>query len=768
MRSFEAPLRDAPADDGSGFEAFAERVFEKAAEYVEDRYATIGGASHFHTKLAGVSFEGRQDTIAGLHVGLDLTLERQPNNEHDRNAIAVRYGALQLGFIKRGIAKHLAPQIDNGARYRARIESLTGALREPQGDEGRHRGVNIYVWRDAHAAIDARRSSRESAMARVAPDALEETVRRALIGDSMPHAAQREALSRIEQGRSTLVVLGTGRGKSYCFQYPAAMRALGGGGKTLVIYPLRALANDQYEALLRKFDPLGIRVYRANGSISHDEREELFEALREGAWDIVLATPEFLEFHREAFSGASEPSLIVVDEAHHLYESTHRAAYGRLGATIASLGHAQVLALTATANDQAFAHIVRELRIEAWVIDPTIRENLHVVDAREKKDKLDYLQELFAAGEKGIIYCNSRKEATKLAQTLRTKLGSGVMFYHAGMPSPERHDVERYFREGELRVIVATSAFGEGIDLPDVRHVVLYHLNFDFTEFNQQAGRAGRDGAPAQIHLLFGHSDRAINEFIIDREAPTINVLRELYRGIKGLARGGVVRKTYRDIADILDLDKVNDRTVSRALHIFEDEQLVEIAEDDEGPPDPFSPAARQDRSRTQRALRGRRSGARELQAFLRSRAQRARRGSGAHHQPADLSPADRAAQVSDDGRRPAAVVLGIFEAPPHGVIFIERAAHLRNHAGQIGLPGGGKDAGDANLEATALREMHEEVAVDPARVTIVANAPRDQSARQQLRCDAVRRDDSLRRSAARGYDRDGRRLHRSARTRDR
>jgi single-stranded-DNA-specific exonuclease len=584
-RAFSAfvgePVIPSPSRDS--LSSFVEHAFAHAKEYAEDRYATIGGASQFHTKVMGVSFEGRQDIIAGLRVDTELVLERQPQNEFDPNAIAVRYGALQLGFVRKQIAKHLAPLIDSGARYRARVESLTG------GGE-KNRGVNIYMWRDVEAMVRSGPSSfdyvrsahyAQDDNARANP---EDTVRRALIGEARPHGAQRQALERIEAGRNTLVVLGTGRGKSFCFQYPAALRALGGGGgKTLVIYPLRALANDQYEALIRKFDPLGLRIYRANGSISHDEREELFAALREGAWDIVLATPEFLEFHREEFSGASVPSFVVVDEAHHVFESRHRAAYGRLGATIAALGSAQVLALTATANDEAFAQIVRELRIDAWVIDPTVRENLHVIDARETKDKQGYLSDLFAAGEKGIVYCNSRKEATKLAQTLRKKLGDHVMFYHAGMPSPERQEVERFFREGALRVIVATSAFGEGIDLPDVRHVVLYHLNFNFTEFNQQAGRAGRDGAPAQIHLLFGQSDRTINEFIIDRDAPTLNVLRALYRGIRGLAQGDVVRMTFVDIARTLELDKVNERTVSSALHIFDDEGLVELAEDDDG-----------------------------------------------------------------------------------------------------------------------------------------------------------------------------------------
>jgi single-stranded-DNA-specific exonuclease len=560
--------------DGSPLTSFVERVFAKANEYAKDRYATIGGASQFHTKLVGVSFEGRQDTIAGLRVETELTLERQPDNRYDANAIAVHYGALQLGFVRKEIAKHLAPLIDSGARYRVRVESLTG------GGE-KNRGVNIYMWRDASFEVRTLRVRTPQDDGGGAH--LSDAIREALIGGAKLHVAQQQALERIEAGRNTLVVLGTGRGKSFCFQYPAALRALGGGEKTLVIYPLRALANDQYEALIRKLDPFGLRIYRANGSITHDQREELFAALREGAWDIVLATPEFLEYHREEFAGASVPSFVVVDEAHHVYESRHRAAYGRLGATIAALGAPQILALTATANDEAFAQIVRELRIEAWVIDPTVRENLHVIDARETKDKQGYLLDLLSDNEKGIVYCNSRKEATKLAQSLRKKLGDQVMFYHAGMPSPERHEVERFFREGGLRVIVATSAFGEGIDLPDVRHVVLYHLNFDFTEFNQQAGRAGRDGALAEIHLLFGQSDRAINEFIIDREAPTLGVLRALYRGIRGLAHGDDVRMTFVDIARTLELEKVNERTVSSALHIFEDEGLVELGEDDDG-----------------------------------------------------------------------------------------------------------------------------------------------------------------------------------------
>jgi len=586
--SSDAPLVVPAATDSP--DAFIERLYEHGGEYLTDPYSTIGDAPRFHTKIAGVSFEGRQDIIAGLRADAALELRREPANPHDPNAIAVHYGNLQIGFFNKKLAAHLAPLIDGGARYRAHVASLTGGPSVASGASAKHRGVNIFVERDAAARIaPGGLTTEKTAGPAMAGDELAEAVRAALIGKAQPHEAQRAVLERIDAGKNTLAVLGTGRGKSFCFQYAAALRAFSALAKTLVVYPLRALANDQFEAIRRNLDPLGLRCYRANGSIDNEERADLFAALRDGEWDVVLATPEFLEFHRDALRGRSVPSLVVVDEAHHLAESRHRPAYARLAATIASLDNPQVLALTATAGDESFARIVEDLRIEAWVVDPTIRENLNVVDARGTKEKLRYLIELFGAAgrtgprKKGIVYCNSRTEVTKVASTLRKEFGNEVAFYHGRMPNRERLEVERLFREGFLRVVIATSAFGEGIDLPDVADVVLYHLNFDFGEFNQQAGRAGRDGEPAQIHLLYGERDRSINEYLIDIDAPPLARLREIYRGLKSMSRHSVVHGDDRSIADRLQIDHVVDRTVSAALRIFADSSLIETGEDDEG-----------------------------------------------------------------------------------------------------------------------------------------------------------------------------------------
>jgi single-stranded-DNA-specific exonuclease len=586
----QVALRQAQGDTGVG--AFLDELYANARAYLaRDPYATIGDASGFNTKVVGVTFEGRQDVVGSLQPGDALELRRDAANVHDPNAIGVWYGGLQLGFVRREIAARIAPHADDGERYTAKVTAVTGG-------GARSFGINIYVTR-VRAATPRSEPARGSAT--------HDDVLRALIGNGRLRDAQLEVLARLDAGRNTLAVFGTGRGKSLCFQYPAAVRALESGAKTLVLYPLRALANDQYDALVRRLEPLGLRVHRANGAIEAGERAALDLALETGEWDVICATPEFVQFHLERFrAAASCPALVVIDEAHHLFESTHRPAYRRIGEAIAAFGAPQVLALTATAGDAAFAKIRAALRIDAWVIDPTVRDNLHVVDSRGTTNKPAYIERAVRAGEKAIVYCNSRAESTKVAEKLRASAGDTIAFYHAGVGNAERAQVERWFREGAIRVVVATSAFGEGIDLPDVRHVFLYHLNFDFAEFNQQAGRAGRDGADASIHLLFGERDRNLNDFILERAAPTLETLRRLYAALRRLAPDGTLRMTSVDVADTLAFDRVDGSTVGIAVRIFADAGLVELGEDDDGRYVRFlPPRGKVDLSTSERYLEG-------------------------------------------------------------------------------------------------------------------------------------------------------------------
>ncbi len=444
----------APATPPDDAHRFLDELYAKAPAFLDrDRYASIGDSYGFNTKVAGVTFEGRQDLVAGLRAGEGLSLVREPHNPYDANAIAVRYGTLDIGYLNRDLARKLAPLFDAGEHYSAEVRHITG---------GGTRSVGVNIWVERERAPVVRRIAGERARS--------DEVLGALLGEHRLRDAQRAVLERIDAGKNTLAVLGTGRGKSLCFQYPAAVGALERGEKTIVLYPLRALANDQYDALVRRLEPLGLRIFRANGAIDAGERTTLMEALADGAWDIVCATPEFVQYHVAQFAhDLSRPRRLVVDEAHHVAESANRPAYGRIAEIVKTLGGPQVLALTATAGDDVFARIRQSLAIEAWVVDPTIRDNLQVVDARGTTNKQAYIERAIDADGKAIVYCNSRTEATKLAEKLRPRIAGGVAFYHAGVAAAERAQVETFFRSGAFRVVVATSAFGEGIDLPDVR-----------------------------------------------------------------------------------------------------------------------------------------------------------------------------------------------------------------------------------------------------------------------------------------------------------
>ena len=554
---------------------FLDNLYQQAAEWsTYDRFATIGNADSFFTKIVGVTFEERQDRIASLLEGDPLNLVRSPNNPFDGNAIEVRYGTVQMGFLKKEIAYRLAPNMDAGERYSAIVGTVTG------GKNGQSIGINVRVTRENRVA----EKDPSTGSPHFPPVGTVEDIRHALLGNNRLRQTQMDVMSRVDTNKNVLAVFGTGRGKSVCFQIPAVANAIKHGRKTVIFHPLRALANDQFVAMRDKLETLPVRILRANGSIEQDERDALYAALATGAWDIILATPEFATHHARTFGAVhNRPFLVVVDEAHHLHEARHRAAYKNFGELLTKLGNPQTAAFTATAGPEAFATIRDVLKIDSWVIDSTVRENLRIVEARNIADKNAYLaRTVKQAVGKTIIYCNSRKEVVKVAERLRG-VRSDVAFYHANVPRAERHQIEQMFRDGDIKVVVSTSAFGEGIDLPDVSDVVLYHLCFDLVSFNQMAGRAGRDGAIANIHLLYGANDRRINDYIINKNAPTVQTLQEIYRGMKGLATDKTLRTTYDAVSQILDIEAVDGGTVGIAARIFQEIGIVQIGQDELG-----------------------------------------------------------------------------------------------------------------------------------------------------------------------------------------
>ena len=410
-------------------------------------------------------------------------------------------------------------------------------------------------------------------------------VREALLGGRGLRPLQETVIEHIREGRNVLAVFGTGQGKSVCFQIPAIEAVIQRGAKTIICYPLRSLANDQYEALSRGLEGLPVRLYRANGSITAKERAALDAALEDGSWDILIATPEFVAYHLERLTQEhNKTDLLVMDEAHHLLESRHRSAYRKFRQTVTALAPRQTAAFTATARKDTFEHIMKTLDTQAWVINPAIRENLRIVDARNESAKDAYILRVArAAAGKMIIYCNSRKVTTALAEDLEAKgVVGGVACYNAEMGTKKRREVEDDFRAGRIRVVVATSAFGEGIDLPDVRDVVLYHLNFDMVSFNQMAGRAGRDGAEACVHLVYGEEDRKLNDFIMQKGSPSVPLLRKIYADLRRRANGEELRGTYADFDRMLRSREYDAATISTALKIFVEVGLATVENDTE------------------------------------------------------------------------------------------------------------------------------------------------------------------------------------------
>lgn len=370
--------------------------------------------------------------------------------------------------------------------------------------------------------------------------AFEDALRKAFIGDGSLHETQRQILDALDQGKSVLGIMATGRGKSLTFQMHALRLALLRSQASIFVYPLRALIADQVHHLNALLQPFGVGVECITGESSSDERCRIFAALRDGSCGIVLTTPEFLAWHVEDFAQSGRISFAAVDEAHHIAQAKagNRAAYAQLGALLARLGCKNVLALTATADAAAVADIAAQLPIEQYCFDRTSRPNLCIDDQRGLKSRDEYLVSIVAEASKTIVYVNSREQCLTLARMLRCRLphlAPYIGFYNADLAPAQRMRVEQLFREGTLLTLVATSAFGEGVNIPNVRHVVLYHLPFNEVEFNQMSGRAGRDGQKSYIHLLFGREDERINESILASLAPDHDRMAQVYRKMRSL-----------------------------------------------------------------------------------------------------------------------------------------------------------------------------------------------------------------------------------------
>ncbi len=315
-------------------------------------------------------------------------------------------------------------------------------------------------------------------------------------------------------GRDTLAVMPTGSGKSAVYQVPALLL----DGPTVVVSPLIALQRDQVRALLARSGAGG--AVQANSSQSERAREQAFEALSAGDVEFFFLAPEQLAKPEVLDAvAAARPSLFVVDEAHCISSWGHdfRPDYLRLHTAIERLGRPRVLALTATASPPVREEIVSRLRLQdpVQVVSGFDRPNLHLeVQAFRDDDQRREAVVLRAMGEAkpGLVYTATRKSAERYADELAS-LGIDAAAYHAGMRHAARDEVHTRFQEGTLDVVVATTAFGMGIDKADVRFVLHAEVADSLDSYYQEIGRAGRDGEPATAALFYRQEDLGLRKF---------------------------------------------------------------------------------------------------------------------------------------------------------------------------------------------------------------------------------------------------------------
>ena len=343
--------------------------------------------------------------------------------------------------------------------------------------------------------------------------------------------AQEDIVRSVLEGQNVLAILATGAGKSLCYQLPALLLP----GTTVIVSPLIALMKDQLDMLADR----GVtNIVALNSTLSEDQDIAALKRISEGSVKMVFVTPERLEDERFlSLLQKLHIPLFVVDEAHCISAWGHdfRPAYLALGQVISALGHPPVLALTATATPAVREDILQQLGIPNTkpIVKGFDRPNLRyeVRRAETEADKSKILKELFSNGldGTGIIYTATIKNALEVQKFLRDTLNVPAAVYHSKLQKHERVSVHELFMNETIRAVVATNAFGLGIDKPNIRFVIHHDLPGSVEAYTQEAGRAGRDGNLSRCILLYRMSDTRVQNYFLTGKYPDVEEVQRVF-----------------------------------------------------------------------------------------------------------------------------------------------------------------------------------------------------------------------------------------------
>lgn len=385
--------------------------------------------------------------------------------------------------------------------------------------------------------------------------------------------AQEEIISAIQNGESVLTILPTGGGKSLCYQIPALMAPR----FSIVISPLIALMKDQVDSI-NKIETVAAFI---NSSLDSREIEKVLHNLADGSIKILYVSPEKLSnrYFAERLKSL-QPSNLFVDEAHCISEWGHnfRPSYRKIREFVEFLGMTNVSSFTATATEDVRKDIIDQLGLK----DPKVfvrgfeRENFHlnVIHTQHKKEKIAEI--LKGRNEPAIIYTATRKSAEEVSAFLRSNR-IDCTFYHAGLASELRRMIQDDFLSGRIKVIAATNAFGMGIDKSDIRAIFHFNMPGTIENYYQEIGRAGRDGKPAIIYLLYDERDRLIQEYFIASSTPTRLQIEDVYQLICDLGKIAIGNQSENDIPldnnflSLIRAKKINQGLVNASIKILEE-----------------------------------------------------------------------------------------------------------------------------------------------------------------------------------------------------